>query len=185
MGKLILITGGARSGKSSYAEQLAKKLDEDILYIATSIPFDEEMKLRVEKHKEQRPFNWATLEEYKNFDKVLENKLKGKKGILLDCITNMVTNLLLEKCKCEDNITKDEILQVELYVQTELDKLIKIIQNSNGTFFIVTNEVGMGLVPEYPLSRLFRDVAGKANQTLAEAAEEVYFCVSGIHMKIK
>lgn len=185
MGKLILVTGGARSGKSSYAESLLKDFEEDILYVATSIPFDEEMKLRVQKHKEQRPASWVTFEGYRNFDETLTDVLRGKKGMLLDCITNMVTNLMLEKCEDEDNITKEEIIKTEEYVQKEIDKLINVVQNSPQTFIAVTNEVGMGLVPEYPLGRLFRDMAGRANQTLAKEAEEVYFCVSGIAMRIK
>lgn len=185
MGKLILITGGARSGKSSYAEGIARELKGDILYIATAIPFDNEMKLRVQKHREQRPSKWSTLEAYKDFDSILKRELEGKSGALLDCITNMVTNLILEKCKNVDNISNTEICDIDLYVQEEIDKLIEVIQNSNVTFVVVTNEVGMGLVPEYPLGRLFRDVAGRANQTLAKEAEEVYFCVSGIPLIIK
>jgi len=185
MGKLILVTGGARSGKSSFAESLLKDFDGDILYIATSIPFDEEMKLRVQKHKEQRPDSWVTFEGYRNFDETLTDEIQGKKGILLDCITNMVTNLILEKCKDIDNITKDEIMKMEECVQKEIYKLINVVENNPQTFIAVTNEVGMGLVPEYPLGRLFRDIAGRANQTLAKAAEEVYFCVSGIAMSIK
>ena len=185
MGKIILVTGGARSGKSSYAEKLAKETFGKILYIATSIPFDEEMKLRVKKHKAQRPKEWETFEGYKDYDINLSEKLKNTNGVLLDCITNMVTNLILEKCTDVDNINKEEILEIEAYVDGEINKLIELIEMNDSKFIIVTNEVGMGLVPEYPLGRLFRDIAGRANQILAKAAEEVYFCVSGIPVRIK
>jgi adenosylcobinamide kinase/adenosylcobinamide-phosphate guanylyltransferase len=185
MGKIILVTGGARSGKSSYAEKLAKDTIGNILYIATSIPFDEEMKLRVKKHKAQRPKEWETFEGYKDYDINLSEKLKNTNGVLLDCITNMVTNLILEKCTDVDNINKEEILEIEAYVDGEINKLIELIEMNDSKFIIVTNEVGMGLVPEYPLGRLFRDIAGRANQILAKAAEEVYFCVSGIPVRIK
>lgn len=185
MGKIILVTGGARSGKSSYAEKKAKELEGDILYIATAIPFDEEMKLRVKKHREGRPSTWSTLEAYKDFDSKLKAALEGKAGVLLDCITNLVSNLILEKCKNVEEIKTDETVEIENYVKGEIEKLIKSIREAAVPFIIVTNEVGMALVPEYPLGRLFRDLAGIVNQILAKEAEEVYFCVSGIPMKIK
>ncbi|AAK79351.1 adenosylcobinamide kinase/adenosylcobinamide-phosphate guanylyltransferase [Clostridium acetobutylicum] len=185
MGKLIFITGGARSGKSSYAEKLAISLGGDILYIATSKPFDEEMKERVKKHRERRPKNWGTLEAYKDFDSKLLIETKGKSGVLLDCITNMVTNLIFEKLPSEENITTRDAEKVQKYVEDEIEKLIRVIENIDMPFIIVTNEVGMSLVPEYPLGRLFRDIAGFVNQMLAKKADEVYLCISGIPMKIK
>jgi len=185
MGKLIFITGGARSGKSSYAERLAEDIKGNILYIATAIPFDDEMKLRIKKHIERRPKNWTTLEAYKNFNIKLPELLEDKSGVLLDCITNMVSNLILEKCDDEMNIKILEAQDIQKYVEEEKEKLMKVVEKEEIPFIMVTNEVGMSLVPEYPLGRVFRDIAGTVNQMIAAKADEVYFCVSGIKIKIK
>jgi adenosylcobinamide kinase / adenosylcobinamide-phosphate guanylyltransferase len=183
MGKIILVTGGARSGKSTYAEDIAKKIGGNILYVATSVPFDDEMMLRVKKHREQRPAMWDTIETYKDMDVNL--KPEGKSGVLVDCITIMVTNLMMDNCKDLNNISNTDILEVEECIKTQIEKLINLSKSSSIPFIIVTNEVGMGVVPEYPSGRLFRDVAGRANQMLAKVADEVYLCVSGIPVKIK
>lgn len=185
MGKLILVTGGARSGKSSYAEDIARSYGDAVLYVATSIPFDEEMKLRIKKHREQRPDNWETLEAYKDMDTHLSSLLQGKSAVLLDCITIMTTNLMFEYETNWDNIKAEDILHIEERVRAEIVKLIETAQRSVIPFILVTNEVGMGIVPDNALSRMFRDIAGRVNQMVAKAADEVYFCVSGIPMKIK
>jgi adenosylcobinamide kinase / adenosylcobinamide-phosphate guanylyltransferase len=185
LGKLILVTGGARSGKSSFAEETAKSYNGDVLYIATSIPVDDEMRFRIQKHREQRPKTWETIEAYKDLDLHLKNKLIYKSAVLLDCITIMVTNIMLEECSNIDIIETDEAAYIETRVKQEIEKLIEIINNSQSTFIIVTNEVGMGVVPEYPSGRVFRDIAGRANQMLAKVADEVHLCVSGIPVKIK
>jgi len=185
MGELILVTGGARSGKSSFAEELARKFKGEVLYVATSIPVDEEMKSRIRKHKEQRPKNWETIEAYKDLDLHLGNVTAQKSAVLLDCVTIMVTNIMLDKCSDIDNIGTDEAADMEDRVKNEIKKLIEIIAKTQSAFIIVTNEVGMGVVPEYPSGRVFRDIAGRANQMLARFANEVYLCVSGIPVKIK
>lgn len=178
---MILVTGGARSGKSSFGENLLKNL-EKVLYIATSIPFDDEMKDRVKHHKEARPKHWHTLECYKDFDKKLYNKINNYNGIILDCITIMVTNIILEECK---NNTNEEFNLAEKKVIKEIKELINILKNFNGKVVIVTNEVGFGIVPENKLSRYFRDIAGRVNQLLAKECENVYLVVSSLPMKIK
>ncbi|MCX7920428.1 MAG: bifunctional adenosylcobinamide kinase/adenosylcobinamide-phosphate guanylyltransferase [Clostridia bacterium] len=185
MGKLIMVTGGARSGKSCFAEETVKKFGEDVVYIATSIPFDDEMRHRIQKHREQRPEYWETVEAYKDLDKVLDGKLEGKSAVMLDCITIMVTNIMFEKCTDWDSIKADEINSLEGQVRNEVDKLIGAAGTASIPFIVVTNEIGMGIVPEYASARAFRDIAGRMNQVLAKAADEVYFCVSGIPMKIK
>ena len=185
MGKLILVTGGARSGKSSFAEEIAKKFEGDILYVATCIPVDDEMRCRIQKHKEQRPKNWETVEAYKDLNLHLESKLIHKSAVLLDCITIMVTNIMLDECRDIDNIGTDEAAEMENRVRHEIEKLIEFANKSKASFIIVTNEVGMGVVPEYPSGRVFRDIAGRANQMLARAADEVHLCVSGIPVRIK
>lgn len=185
MGKLILVTGGARSGKSTFAEDTARKLGENVLYIATSKAFDDEMKERIKRHRAQRPAQWDTIEAYKDMDLNLMDRLDGKDVVLLDCITIMVSNLMLEKAMDWEGITTEEINQVENHVKLEIEKLIAVVRVSDTPFIIVTNELGMGVVPPYELGRAVRDIAGRANQMLAKAAEEVYLCVSGIPVKIK
>ena len=185
MGKLILVTGGARSGKSTFAEETAKKFGSSILYIATSTTFDDEMKARIERHRQQRPSNWETVEAYKDIDTVLDNRLADTDAVLLDCITVMVSNIMLETAMDWEGICNEEIDSVENRVKDEIEKLINLAMRADIPFIIVTNELGMGVVPPYELGRAIRDIAGRANQMLAKAADEVYLCVSGIPVRIK
>ncbi|HPU41734.1 MAG TPA: bifunctional adenosylcobinamide kinase/adenosylcobinamide-phosphate guanylyltransferase [Acetivibrio clariflavus] len=185
MKHLIVVTGGARSGKSTFAEKIAKDCNCDVVYIATSIPFDDEMKARIKKHVEQRPAHWKTIEAYKDLDKHLAGIESGQAVYLLDCITIMITNLMLEASIDWDNASGSECDFVESRIKLEMEKLLKVVDEKDTTFILVTNEVGMGIVPENKLSRIFRDIAGRVNQMLAQAADEVYFCVSGIPVKIK
>ncbi|TYQ16417.1 UNVERIFIED_CONTAM: adenosylcobinamide kinase /adenosylcobinamide-phosphate guanylyltransferase [Acetivibrio alkalicellulosi] len=185
MGKVILVTGGSRSGKSSFAESIAKKYGNNVLYIATSIPFDDEMKIRVRKHREQRPEYWQTLEAYKDFDIYLKEHTCQKEVLLLDCITLMVTNIILEE-RCDwEKISLEEVSFIERRVEKEVEKLLHEVEKGSATLIAVTNEVGMGIIPSNRLSRIFSDIAGRINQKLAKVADEVFLCVSGIPIKIK
>ena len=193
---LIFVTGGAKSGKSKFAEEMLLKLNngkQKNIYLATSLIFDEEMKEKIRLHKKRRKNDWFTVETYKNFENELnnffENNDKTKNNMLVDCLTNMITNIIFENKNIDwDNFEK------KLYIQT-LEKLNKNVENSVNKLLnvtnefenviIVSNELGMGLVPSYPLGRYFREIAGKMNQIVAEKADEVYFVVSGIPMKIK
>ncbi len=184
MGRLIFVTGGARSGKSRFAEELLCGLDK-LLYIATAVPFDEEMKERVRLHRERRDARWKTVEQYSGLGKVFDQHAESS-GILLDCITVMVTNLMLEDCSIDwDIITSSEIDSIEKRVVIEIDELIEAAGRFSGVAVIVSNETGMGIVPANPLSRNFQDIAGRINQKIASRADEVYFTVSGIPVKIK
>jgi adenosylcobinamide kinase/adenosylcobinamide-phosphate guanylyltransferase len=185
MSRLLLVTGGARSGKSTFAEGKAKECGQNVLYVATSKPIDDEMKQRIAKHKAQRPSEWETLEEYKNLDFAISNHILGKEAVLLDCITIMITNLMFEKTFDWDSLTREEVQKIETSIQHQIERLIGLSKMSEVTFVIVTNEIGLGIVPATALSRDFRDIAGRMNQLIAGAADEVYFCVSGIPMKIK
>ncbi len=185
MGRLILVTGGARSGKSSFAEKKAIETGNKILYVATSIPFDDEMKFRIKMHRLRRPSGWLTVEAYKNLDKAMESFIDEADGVLLDCVTVMVTNLMMDSIGDFDNISHKISKEAEELVDIEIGKLLDFVERTDKTFLIVTNEVGMGIVPVYPSARLFRDVAGRTNQKLAKAAAEAYFCVSGIPVRIK
>jgi adenosylcobinamide kinase/adenosylcobinamide-phosphate guanylyltransferase len=177
MKKFVLITGGARSGKSHYAVELAKKLSAPpaihrAVYVATCSFKDEEMAKRIKAHQKSRPPEWQTVEEDKNVDTVLLN-LKGLSEIvLIDCLTMLVSNLLLELKSMEAVIHR-------------MESVFRMIQDSDMTVIAVTNEVGCGVVPDTVLGRDFRDIAGKVNQMAANAADEVYLMVAGIAMKIK
>ena len=193
---LIFVTGGAKSGKSKFAEEMLLKLNngkQKNIYLATSLVFDEETKEKVRLHKKRRKDDWFTVETYKNFKNKLynffENNDKIKNNMLVDCLTNMITNIIFENQNIDwDNFEK------KLYIQT-LEKLNKDVEHSViellnvadqfENAIIVSNELGMGLVPSYPLGRYFREIAGKMNQIVAETADEVYLVVSGIPMKIK
>ncbi len=186
MGKAILVTGGARSGKSSFAEKLAADLKGEILYIATAVAFDDEMKDRIKKHQEARPEEWDTYEGYKDLDKVVTEKGSMYKGILLDCITVMITNLLMDSDSVDfENISTLELDELEKYVKTQFQQLMKTISNTEAVVIMVTNELGSSIVPENKLARFFRDAAGRINQYVASCCDEVYLTVCGIPMKIK
>lgn len=183
MGKGILVTGGARSGKSNYAETLAKELGEKILYIATSIPFDDEMRQRVDKHRERRPGNWITYEGYKNLADVAFDNFDG---VLLDCITVMITNLMFDIPEMRsENYENVDFNAVEAEIMKEIKALIEVVKSSGNTVILVSNEIGFGIVPETKLGREFRDIAGRVNQYIASQCEEVYLTVCGIPMRIK
>lgn len=185
VGRLTLVTGGARSGKSSFAEERAKGLGANVLYIATAIAFDDEMKERIRRHRLQRPSSWETLEAFRDFGTVLPELLKGRDAVLLDCMTVMVSNIMLQKAMDWESLSTDEINRVETEVSEQVEALLSIIKGADIPFILVTNELGMGVVPASALGRAARDIAGRANQQVARAADEVYFCVSGIPVKIK
>ncbi len=184
MGKIMLITGGARSGKSQYAEQHAKKLGGNILYIATAMAYDDEMKMRIRKHQNSRPQKWETYEGYKGLGNVIREKGKFFNGILLDCVTIMTSNLMLEFCH-NHPLEEIDFEAVENKILTEMHQLINGIQDVEATVILVTNELGSSIVPESKLGRVFRDIAGRVNQYLASCADEVYLTVCGMPMKIK
>lgn len=185
MGNVILVTGGARSGKSSFAEAVLSGKDR-VLYVATAIAFDEEMKERIALHRAQRPESWETLEAYDHLvDRIIQSG-KNYDGILLDCIIVMLTNLMFNHKKFNENqLTKEFWMELESQVMTEMKSLVHHIREISETAIFVTNEIGSGLVPETALSRSFRDMAGRINQMMAKESDEVYLVVAGIPMKIK
>ncbi|MEJ6950411.1 bifunctional adenosylcobinamide kinase/adenosylcobinamide-phosphate guanylyltransferase [Natronospora cellulosivora (SeqCode)] len=186
MKNITFIVGGARSGKSSFAEKIAKESSSKVVYIATAIPFDKGMKDRIKKHQAARPAGWETIEQYNGFKNMAENHLfLQAELILLDCITLMVSNLLLDSGLDFDKSSIDEIDQLEDRIFQEIKDLLEVIEDHEKEIILVSNEVGMGLVAEYSLGNVFRDIAGRVNQYLAKEAGEVYFMVAGIPMKIK
>jgi adenosylcobinamide kinase/adenosylcobinamide-phosphate guanylyltransferase len=171
MNRLILVLGGIRSGKSQFACELANKLSKKVVVIATCIPSDDEMKQRIKEHKLLRPKHWQTIEEPKNIIPVLQKSTK--EVILIDCLNMFISNLLL------DELTEEIILK-------EVSLLVDVINKKKDIYIIiVSNEVGSCLVPTNKLARQFTDILGKANQIIADCANDVYLLVAGIPVKIK
>ncbi|NDO45806.1 bifunctional adenosylcobinamide kinase/adenosylcobinamide-phosphate guanylyltransferase [Clostridium sp. MD294] len=181
---MILVTGGDRSGKSAFAENLAKKTEGKVLYIATAKIMDKEMENRIQKHKQRRPQQWDTLESYIHLGEKIKNAQKKYHCILLDCITMLLTNLIFEYSKTDD-IENMDFIELENKIVKELEEIAEVCSISKSEVIIVTGEIGLGIVPMDKLSRHFRDIIGSVNQILAQKANEVYFVVSGIAMKIK
>jgi adenosylcobinamide kinase/adenosylcobinamide-phosphate guanylyltransferase len=186
---MIVVTGGSRSGKSSYAERLANDLGSSILYIATAAVTDEEMEERIKKHRERRPETWETYEGYRQLDEVFRNAEGKYDGILLDCVTTMVTNLMFDElgeAAYEDlHCHSVDFKMIEEKIIREFEHLSETIKKQKTEVILVTNELGMGIVPETLLGRVFRDIAGRVNQIIARHADSVYLVVSGIDLKIK
>ncbi len=186
MGKVIFITGGARSGKSTFAEKKVQEFGENIIYVATAIPFDDGMKDRIQKHKDSRPSTWQTIEAYKDFEMHFDSEdVKSSDGIIFDCITVMVTNLMMEPKVDFEMVDMQFVNELENRIQNEVERLLKVVRANQFNIVIVSNEVGLGLVPFYKMGNFLRDIAGRINQKIAAEADEVYFTVSGIPMKIK
>jgi adenosylcobinamide kinase/adenosylcobinamide-phosphate guanylyltransferase len=169
MGKFILILGGQRSGKSSFACRLASQLGSEIVYLATCQPQDDEMRKRIEKHKKERPKNWLTIEEPRNLISALD-RIKLKDVIIIDCITLFITNLLMSGCQV---------------IPEEIKRLAQMIRKVSGYVIVISNETNLGIIPESSLARKFADIAGCANQILASYADEVFFMIAGIPNKVK
>lgn len=187
MGKIVFITGGARSGKSSFAMKEASKIHGKRLYIATAEPLDDEMKERIERHKKERPGDWDTVEEPMNIAEVMREAPKEYDVMVLDCLTLWMSNLLIRVHNTEDST---QIIETEI---GNLLDTVKMLKNSslpdsapsNCSLYIVSNEVGLGIVPDNKLARMFRDYAGMLNQRIAEIADEVYMVLAGIPLRIK
>lgn len=169
--KIYFITGGARSGKSAFAEKIAGSLGGKRAYIATAQAFDPEMAARIAKHQRSRGDGWDTFEEPLAVDELLQ-KLSGRYPVaLLDCLTLWLSNVMERADDAE--------------IARRCDRLVASAGKFAGTCIIVSNEVGLGIVPDNPLARKFRDLAGTLNQKMAQAADEVFFTASGIPLKIK
>ena len=164
----ILVTGGARSGKSSFAEKRTKQLGSSLMYIATSEIIDSEMEKRVAEHQARRGSEWQTLHAPLKLTEALF-ETDGKGPCLVDCLTIWLNNLIFHN---EDTVVATK-------------ELIKVLEQRSDPVVLVTNEVGSGIVPENALARRFRDEAGRMNQIISQVADEVYLSVSGIPLQIK
>lgn len=185
--KIVFVIGGARSGKSSFALQQASQNEGGRVYIATAEARDDEMRERIERHREERGSEWDTIEEPLKLPDVLNNIKDKYNTILIDCLTLWLSNVLIRTQNTEHRTqtTEEEI--------EGLINFLKGIKNSSVcspgsglcVLYIVSNEVGMGIVPENELARQFRDLAGALNQRIAAIADEVYLVTAGIPLKIR
>lgn len=175
MGKITLITGGSRSGKSSFALELAEKSYTKRGFIATAVAFDDEMRDRIARHKDERSDRYVTIEEPYNLTEKLASLDNTLQVYIIDCLTVWLGNCFYKN--------GDEQAPVEARIDRLFEYLKKPTQSADLIF--VTNEVGSGIIPENKLARMFKDCAGICNKKIATIADEVYLCVSGISLKIK
>lgn len=180
MNKIILITGGQRSGKSEFAERMALKLSDHPVYLATSRIWDDEFRQRVDIHKQRRGDHWENIEEEKYLSK---HTLTGR-TIVIDCITLWATNFFFDLQNESYRSAKADAEHVEKTLQQLKDEFLRFTAQ-DATFIFVTNEIGSGGVSDNEVQRKFTDVEGWFNQFVASKADEVYLMVSGISMKIK
>lgn len=219
MAKITLVLGGARSGKSLFAEELAKK-NHNVVYIATAEMKDDEMRERVRAHRARRPHHWKTIESPFQVDRVVTDLNGNADVIFIDCITLYITNMLLyeeitmspssmqegetpqdeeegmppsspfpQADAVEDSNGEDKqyllLEKRQRHILTRIKKLSQACRESSADVIMVSNEVGLGIVPDNVLTRSFMDIAGLSNQLLADAADEVYFTIAGLAQKIK
>jgi len=180
VGELILVLGGARSGKSAFAQRLARERGGDrVLFVATAEAGDEEMSARIAAHRRERPAGWRTLEAPLHVAEAISELVAGVDVVLLDCLTLLASNVLLSLGDAPD------AGEAERAVMAEVEALIAAVAGVAATCIVVSNEVGLGLVPDNPLGRLYRDSLGRANQVLAAQAAHVYFLVAGLPIDIR
>lgn len=176
--ELILILGGARSGKSAYAERLARERGGDVLFVATATAGDDEMARRIAAHQVARPAAWRTLEAPIGIAAGVTASDDPAGTIVLDCLTLLVSNLLLAHEAAGEEAVAGAI-------DAEIDALLAQIESDTATWIIVSNEVGMGLVPPYPLGRIYRDLLGRVNARVAARADRAYLLVAGLPLDLK
>ena len=180
---IILCSGGARSGKSEFAEQLALSLKGRKAYVATGQAFDDEMKDRIKKHQMRRGKEWITFEIPLHLHKNWEQIKNVSDVILIDCLTMFTSNHIFAH---GDINTQEDSNRIESIILEELRLLLQEINNSNDkTVIFVTNEIGLGIVPENKLARYFRDITGRVNREVARAANKMYLTISGVTIELK
>ena len=183
MSKLIFILGGARSGKSSFACKLAGDMcppGGGVVYLATAEVTDDEMAQRIARHKARRPSHWQTIEEPRNLARITKILGETEKIILLDCLTILLSNIILSEVKDQKDLYKHEERLIKSF-----SFLAEAAAKSTFPVIFVSNEVGMGICPENYLGRIFRDLVGRINQEISRKAADVYFLRAGIPQKIK
>ena len=181
--QIILCSGGARSGKSEFAERLALAIEGRKAYVATGQAFDEEMVDRIKKHQERRGKIWNNFEVPLHLADEWENISQSADVILIDCLTMFTTNHMMAYGSIRG---QEDANRLEQTILSELDTLLDSIQSCEGkTVIFVTNEIGLGIVPDNKLARYFRDIAGRVNRAVASVADKLYLTISGVTIELK
>lgn len=181
---IIMVTGGVRSGKSAYAEQRAREAGGTVGYIATAVVTDSDMADRIARHRASRPNEWETFEQYSGFEKLTQAECFQKcDTLLLDCLTTLTTNHMMDSGLDFDTCELDSVQAVEDRITADVDNLLDAADER--LLILVTNEVGQGVVPAYRMGSLFRDIAGRLNMHVAARADEVYCMISGLPLRLK
>ena len=175
MSDIRLVLGGARSGKSSYAEKLATETDFPVTYIATAQVYDDEFKARVAHHQLRRPADWALVEKPHHLTEALARVAAPDQCVIVDCLTLWLAQWICVDC----NPPRDSSWQ------SERDSFLKLLPNLSGTIILVSNEVGMGIVPLGEINRQFQDEQGRLNQAVAKIANNVSFIAAGLPIQLK
>lgn len=182
MGDITFIIGGARSGKSNYAQELAQRRGGSVVFIATAEALDEEMAQRIKKHQSTRPGSWCTVEIPYDLAQYLNKDPIKADIVILDCLTLLVSNILMRHSKDIDNPPEKIVLEK---CKSEVKEILLTIEKGRADWIIVSNEVGMGLVPSHPAGRIFRDLLGEMNKMVAQKADEVLMMLVGIPLRLQ
>jgi adenosylcobinamide kinase/adenosylcobinamide-phosphate guanylyltransferase len=183
---IILVTGGARSGKSAFAQELATEIGEPVVYIATAEGRDPEMRDRIAKHKMSRPSTWQTVEAPLDLAGAICSSSPKTAVILIDCLTLFVNNLFLQELGSLDE-TENPVIEpeIETKIEAKITGVIQAAQAAPAVVIFVSNEVGSGLVPPYNLGRIYRDIVGRVNQQVAKVASQVFWVNCGLALELK
>jgi adenosylcobinamide kinase / adenosylcobinamide-phosphate guanylyltransferase len=169
---VTLVLGGVRSGKSRYAQQLAER-ESRVIFVATAKPSDEEMQRKIDRHREERPAEWTTVEEPLELVQVLKQRGQSCDVMVVDCLTIFAANLLEAEGDDRDAVDR------------RVKALCEALQSASCSVVVVSNEVGSGVVPAYPLGRRYRDLLGEINQSVARVADDVVLMVAGLPLALK
>jgi adenosylcobinamide kinase/adenosylcobinamide-phosphate guanylyltransferase len=172
--ELVLVLGGARSGKSSFAQQLAARSDSKVLFLATAEASDDEMVKRIAKHKQSRPAAWVTIEEPLRMASTLMKENQSYDLAIVDCLTVWLGNMMFHNT----DVSEEKIMQ-------EVSAVLRSYKNGSCSYILISGELGLGVVPENPMGRLFRDIHGRMNQEIAQEADKVFLMIAGIPLEIK
>jgi len=178
---ITLVLGGARSGKSAFAQDLARRSARSVLFVATGVATDAEMQGRIAAHRAGRPGEWGCVEAPIDVGAAIRNEGSDAAVVLVDCLSFLVSNLLIATDVERDGSTAN----LEERIEGEIEQLLDAVTSRRADLIVVSNEVGMSLVPDNRLGRLYRDLLGRANQSMAAVARTVYLMVAGIPLTVK